>query len=392
LLHLAAGAALAGAVGLGSAEAADPIKIGVVGPKTGPLAGGAAITHWPNFKLWAHQVNARGGLKTKDGARKIELLEYDDRTQPGETIKAVERLATSDKADFIMAPYGTGFNLATAPIFAKYGYPHLAVSAATDQIGELTKRYPTLFFFLGDTTSYARSVAEVLAKLRDEGKIGSRVAMVNVADTFGIELVNAARPVFKEAKFDIVYDTSYPLGTQDLAPVIKAAKAARPDAFVAWSYPPDTFGLAEQAKIEGLNVKVYYSAVATAFPSFLGKFGPSAEFVLGAGGVAYTPPVQGYMKAHKEVTGVDADYWGSPLYYASLQILEQAIEAAGVDRKAVTEYIKSHTFDTIVGRLDIRDQVNRKYWTVGQWQQGVFHGIKGVNTTGATMVQLKTGW
>jgi branched-chain amino acid transport system substrate-binding protein len=55
--------------------------------------------------------------------------------------------------------------------------------------------------------------------------------------------------------FDIVYDKSYPLGTQDYAPVIKAAKSTSPDAFVAWSYPPDTFGLAEQAKIEGLNVK-----------------------------------------------------------------------------------------------------------------------------------------
>jgi branched-chain amino acid transport system substrate-binding protein len=31
--------------------------------------------------------------------------------------------------------------------------------------------------------------------------------------------------------------------------VMKAAKAADPDAFVAWSYPPDTFGLADAAKI-----------------------------------------------------------------------------------------------------------------------------------------------
>ena len=59
--------------------------------------------------------------------------------------------------------------------------------------------------------------------------------------------------------------------------MMKAAKAANPDAFVAWSYPPDTFGLAEQAKIEGLNVKAYYSAVAVAFPAFLGKFGASAR-------------------------------------------------------------------------------------------------------------------
>jgi len=65
------------------------IKIGVVGPKTGPLAPGAAVTHFPAWRLWAHQVNEAGGIKLKGGPRKVELIEYDDRTQPAEAIKAV---------------------------------------------------------------------------------------------------------------------------------------------------------------------------------------------------------------------------------------------------------------------------------------------------------------
>ena len=36
------------------------IKIGVVGPKTGPLAPGTAVTHFPPHQLWTHEVNARG--------------------------------------------------------------------------------------------------------------------------------------------------------------------------------------------------------------------------------------------------------------------------------------------------------------------------------------------
>ena len=392
LMTLAA-IALAGSLGFSAANAQDPIKIGVVGPKTGPLAAGAAVTHWPGFKLWAHQVNARGGLKLKAGPRKIELIEYDDRTQPGETIKAVERLATQDKADFIMAPYGTGFNLATAPIFAKYGYPQIAQAAVTDKIDELTQRYPTLFFVQGSTTSYAQTAIDVLKQLKDAGKIGNRVAVVNVADTFGIELANAARPIFKTAGFDIVYDKSYPLGTQDLAPVIKAAKAANPDAFVAWSYPPDTFGLAEQAKIEGLNVKAYYSAVATAFPAFKNKFGASAENILGAGGVKDTPELRAFYKELKEVTGVDGDYWGNPVYYAMLQIVEQAIEGVGsLDLKAITEYIKTHTFKTHIGEIDVRNQKLNWLWTVGQWQGDIFHGVAGVGVKDPKPVQLKAGW
>ena len=393
LLSFTIAAAFAGLLGIGAANAQDTIKIGIVGPKTGPLAGGAAVTHFPNFDLWVHDVNKRGGLKLKTGQKKVELIVYDDRTNPGETIKAVERLATQDKVDFIFAPYGTGFNLAAAPTFAKHGYPQLAVASVTDQIKELVGKYPTIYFWIGDTTSYARSVAEILRDLVKEKKIGNKVAMVNVADAFGIELANAARPIFKEAGLELVYDRSYPLGTQDLAPVIKAAKAANPDAFVAWSYPPDSFGLAEQAKIEGLDVKVYYSAVGTAFPGFGAKFGKSAEHVLGAGGIHLTPAVLDYRKRHKEVTGVDADYWGSAIYYAALQMLEQSIEAVGsTDTKAINDHIKSKTFETIAGTIDQRKQSNPWFWTVGQWKDGSFHGVKGVNTKGEVPVSLKSGW
>src|SRR6476646_6920303 len=308
---------------------AGVVKVGVVGAKTGPLAPGAAVTHFPPFRLWAHEVNARGGLKLKSGPAKIELIEYDDHTQPPETIKAVERLATIDKADWIAGVFATGFNLASAPTFAKYGYPQLAESCVTDQAPALIKKYPGLFVFQQSTTTFAKGAISVLKQLKDGGQIGNKVAVVNVGDDFGIELANAGRPLFKEAGFDIVYDKSYPLGTQDYAPVIKAAKGTNPDALIAWSYPPDTFGLAEQAKIEGLNVKAYYSAVATAFQGFSQKFGPVAENVLGAGGMVDTPEVNDYYKRHKEITGIDADYWGNPCYYASLEVLAQSIEGVG---------------------------------------------------------------
>lgn len=393
LLTIAAAATLTGSLGLGAASAQDTVKIGVVGPKTGVLASGAAVTHFPGFKLWAHDVNARGGLKLKGGQKKVELIEYDDRSMPGEAIKAVERLASIDKVDYIMGVYATGFNLAVAPIFAKYGYPQVTQAAVTDQMDALTKRYPGLFFVQGSTTAFATSAINVLKKLKDEGKIGNRVAAVNVADAFGIELANAGRPLFKKAGFELVYDKSYPLGTQDYSPVVKAAKAANPDAFVAWSYPPDTFGLAEQAKIENLGVKAYYSAVAVAFPAFEKKYGKSAENILGAGGITDSPAIREFYKRHKQVTGVDADYWGSPIYHAMLQILTQAFEGVGsMDRKAITAYLKSHTFKTHIGELDIRSQKLNKFWTVGQWQDGVFYGVASTGLPGAKPVIIKTGW
>lgn len=387
-------AAVAGLTMTFGALAADTVKIGAVAPKTGPLAGGAVVTQWPNVELWVKQVNARGGLKLKDGQKKIELIEYDDKTNPAEHIKAVQRLATQDEVDFIVAPFGTGFNIAAAPIYAKYGYPQIAVSAISDKIEELTSRYPNLFFTLGTTTSFVEGVRDILVKMKNDGKIGNKIAMVNVADAFGIELADAARPLFAEAGFEIVYDKSYPLGTPDLSPVMKGAKASSPDAFVAWSYPPDTFALAEQAIIENLDVKAYYSAVATCFPAFGGKFGSKINGVLGAGGVdVSSKKMQDYRAAHKEITGKDADYWASANTYVSLQILEQAIEGVGtLDKKAVTQYIKDNTFDTIMGDIKFENQFSNKFWTVGQWQDGVFHGVSSVNVDGALPVIEKSGW
>ena len=382
------------ALGIGLASAAEMLRIGAVAPKTGPLAAGSAITHWPNVKLWSTQVNERGGIKMPDGTRrKVKIIEYDDRTNPGETIKAVTRLATQDNAHFIIAPYGTGLNLAVAPVFAKFGYPQITTTSITDKIPSLTKRYPGIFFTLGNTTSFANSVAKILSKMRSQGKIGNRIAMVNVADAFGIELAESARPIFKKSGFNIVFDKSYPLGTQDLSPVMKGAKASNPDAFIAWSYPPDTFALTGQAKIENLQVKAFYTAVATGFPVYGQKFGKSIENVLGAGGVnPDTPAFRAYAKAHKKVTGKDADYWASPVVYASLQVLEQAIEAKGTDRKAVTQYIKDATFKTVMGPWKFKNQVIENFWTVGQWQNGKFYGVASTGMPGEKPVSVKTGW
>ncbi|MEM6460740.1 MAG: amino acid ABC transporter substrate-binding protein [Pseudomonadota bacterium] len=393
-LKLAAALAVASATATAGANAADTVRIGAVAPKTGPLAGGAAVTHWPSIQLWVAQVNADGGLMVDGEKMMIELIEYDDQTNPGETIKAVQRLATQDDAHFIIAPYGTGLNIAAAPIFARYGYPQIAVSAITDQQADLSSKFPNMFFTLGTTSAFSEDAVQILTDMREAGQLGNKIAMVNVADAFGIELATVAREKFLEAGFELVYDTSYPLGTQDLSPVVKAAKAAEPDAFVAWSYPPDTFALTEQAIIEDLDVAAFYTAVATPFPAYGDRFGAAANGNLGAGGVnPDSEAFQAYAAAHKEVTGSAPDSWASATTFASLQILQQAIEAVGLDREAVSAYLKDNTFDTVLGPMTFGEHnSNAAFWTVGQWQDGVFRGVAARERDGVAEVQLKDGW
>ena len=261
-------AALASALFAGGAQAQDTVKIGWALPKSGPGAPGAAITTLPNYQVWVKDVNDAGGLNVGGKKMKIEVIEYDDRSNSEELIKAIERLATQDKVDFILAPWSTGMNLAAAPIFNKYGYPHLAVTANSNRSPEMVKRWPNLTFWLGLPSEIIDGLVTTLDTLRKDGKIGNKVAMAAVGDQFGIEQSTAAREGFKKAGFEVVYDKSYPFGTQDLQPIVKDAQAANPDTFVAFSYPPDTIGLTDQSKIAGFSPKVFFVGVGTAFPLF----------------------------------------------------------------------------------------------------------------------------
>ena len=253
---------------------------------SGPNAAGAAITTIPNYKLWFHDIEAAGGIKLGDKRVPIEVVAYDDQSSNEELIKAIERLVNQDKVDILLAPWGTGMNLAVGPTFAKYGYPHICATCATDHAYELTKRWPNSFWMLGTSTMGANSLVEVLDKLHNAGKINDKVAMVSVADAFGIELANASRPVLAKAGFKLVMDESYPITTQDFSQLINQAKGSGADTFVAFSYPPDTFGLSGTAVALQYNPPAFYTAVGTAFPVYRDQIMKgNEEGVLGIGGV-----------------------------------------------------------------------------------------------------------
>ena len=379
------------------AQAQDSIKIGWSISKTGPFAAGASVTTLPNYQVWVKEVNDAGGIMLKSLGKKlkIEVVEYDDRSNSEEMIKAVERLADQDKVDFILPPWSTGLNLAAAPVFHRLGYPQLAVTANTNRAVEMSKRWPGLSFWLGLPSEIVDGVVETLVKLQKEGKIGNKVAMVSVSDQFGIEQSTASRAGLKKAGFDLVYDKSYPIGTQDLQPLLKEAQAAAPDTLIAFSYPPDTFGLTDTAKVIGFNPKVFFVGVGTAFPAFKGKFQANAEGVMGIGGSnANLPGVKWYIQRHKEIIGREPDRWASPVTYASLQVLQQAIERVGkIDRAAVIKEINSGEFDTIIGKIKLVDGQNKNIWAVGQWQGNDFLGVAPTNKEGAVAPMVpKPNW
>ncbi|MDH2234904.1 amino acid ABC transporter substrate-binding protein [Pigmentiphaga sp. GD03639] len=377
------------------AHAQDAVTIGYAVSKTGVNAGGAGITTIPNYKLWVHEVNQAGGLKVGAKRLPIKVVEYDDRSSSEDAVRAVERLITQDKVDFLLPPWSTAMNLAVAPTFHRYGYPLLAGSAVTERAPEFAKRWPNSYWLLGTGSQYAEALVDQLTSLRKAGKIGDSIAMVSIADGFGIELATAARAAFQKAGFKLAYAKTYPVGTQDLAPIVTEARNLNPDVFIAFSYPPDTMAITDQARVLGFNPKVFYTGVGTAFPLYKNRFGANVEGVASLGGIdANSPAVKAYIQRHKEVTGAEPDRWASLVTYAGLQVLQQAIEKAGtLDRKAVSAKIASEEFDTILGRINLKNHMVPNMLTLGQWQNGEFVGIEPASHAGAAkLVFPKSAW
>ena len=97
--------------------------------------------------------------------------------------------------------------------------------------------------------------------------------------------------------------------------------------------------ITEQARIAGFNPKVFYTGVGTAFPLLQAEVRRQHRGRDGHRRLERRQPGdQGLPGAPQgsAANGAEPDRWASPVTYASLQMLQQAIERVGkIDREAV---------------------------------------------------------
>lgn len=374
------------AASMGSASRAqqgDVIKIGYAASLTGPNAGGALTMTKPNYEFWVHEINKAGGLLLGGKRYPVELIVYDDRSISEEAVRAVERLVTQDKVDIVLPPWGTALNLAVGPLFNKYGFPQVTSTSITDRQPDLAKRWPMSFLLTGTATSYAESLVEVLVEAREQGKIDDKVAMVSVSDAFGIDQAAAARKAFARHNFTLTYDRSYPVATQDFSSILAEVKDSK--VFIAFSYPPDTVAITEQAQLHRFNPDIFYVGVGGPFPMYRERFGASIEGVITQGGINFESELQReYLKAHTEVIGKEPDHSGMIVQHAGLQAYQQAIERVGsLDFPAIAEVLKTSTFQTVLGEVTLHDQTMSGTFKTGQYRNGVVVGLSPRKNPGA---------
>jgi branched-chain amino acid transport system substrate-binding protein len=368
---------------------AAPVRVGYSMSRTGPWTGGAQVSQEPNFLLWAEQQNQAGGLDVKGVRRKIELISSDDRSDTETVVRTYEKLMGSDKVDLVLPPWGSNANFAVAPLANRFGYPFLAPTALSRRLAEMKLPY---FFLL---LQQPKAMCEAIVDMFKANGIRT-VACVYVDDLFGLENYAAFKVALQGTGINLVEDKSYPGGVKDLSPVLRSIKDKNPDAFVGFTYPPDTILASRQAKEIGFNPKVFYASVGTAFPLYRNVMTPAgAEGVTGMGSwnAKTSPGAKAYFDAHVTSQKKEPDRWASGACWAGLEVLTNAVKQAGLDRKAIRDYVAGTTHKTIIG--DIRFQGSENVGTpgtIGQWQNGEFEVVWPAARATAKLNVNKPAW
>jgi branched-chain amino acid transport system substrate-binding protein len=349
-----------------------PIKIGMSMPQTGSLgAGGKAALVALN--MWVEDVNKKGGLL----GRKVELIAYDDQTNPALTPSIYTKLLDVDKVDLLIAPYGT---VPTAPIMPLVKQRDLLLMGNFSfQVNRTVKHDK---WFNNSPWNDASSWSDGFIK--NGQKLGAKSIAILAADQeFAQNLANGARELAKKAGLKTVYDQNYPPATVDFSSMIRGIRAAKPDMVFVMSYPNDSvaivravneIGVGESVKIFGGGmVGLQFTPNMVSLGSLLNGIVNYNSYVPGMKYPGVEDFLQRYAQKAAEAKVDPLGFYLPPFNYAIGQMLEQAITATkSLDHKKLADYLHKNEMKTIVGPI--------RFGPDGEWAnprvvQAQFRGI-----------------
>jgi branched-chain amino acid transport system substrate-binding protein len=369
---LAAG--LAAAPAPASAQS-EPIKIGFSLALTGPLApnGKQALL---GAQIWAEEINAKGGLL----GRKVELINYDDQSNPANVPGIYTKLLDVDKVDIVMGPYGTNLNAPAMPIVMQKGKVFIGFFAL-DINSEF--HYPKYFSMLPTGPKPREAFTDGFFQMAaQQNPKPQTVALASEDAEFARNACEGARENSKTYGFKIIYDKNFPPGTTDFSPVIRALQAANADLVVVCSYPLSSVGIVQSANELGLKPKMLGGAMvglqATVFKNRLkSKLNGIVNYETWVPSPKLMAPAKAFFEKYQErakAAGVDPlGYYLGGWGYADFQLIGEAVEGAkSLNDDKLADYLRKNEFKTIMG--DIKFGKNGE-WTKSGMLQVQYHGI-----------------
>src|SRR5438067_7266583 len=342
---LAAVVAIAAAALVPAARAADPIKLGFGMALTGGLSanGKPALLA---MQIWKDDVNKKGGLL----GRSVELVFYDDQTNPATVPGFYTKLLDVDKVDLVTSGYGTNLIAPLMPIAMER---KLTIMGMFGLANNEKYQYPNYFQIQpagpDPQTSTAIGFFELAAKQTPKPQT---VAIVGADAEYPQNAMVGARELIKKFGFKTVYDKNYPPSTVDYTPIVRAIKATNPDILFVASYPPDSVGMLRAAHEVGLQPKIMGGGmVGLQFTTIMNSMGSKLNGIVNYDywvpeKTMMFPGIQDFFKQYQPRAakeGVDTlGYYLPPYAYAAMQVLGQPVEASkSIDQQKIADYIRA---------------------------------------------------
>jgi branched-chain amino acid transport system substrate-binding protein len=335
------------------AYAADPMKVGVSLALTGGVAAnGKQILMALEF--WRDDVNAKGGLL----GRPVELVYYDDQSNPSNVPALYTKLITVDKVDLLLGPYATNMVAPAMPVIMQNNKTTISFLA----IGiNRHFNYPRYFSMVPVGPKGPGAFSDGFFELAAaQSPKPQTVAIVSADAEFAKTAADAARDNAKTAGFTVVYDRSYPPPTTDFLPVMRAVQAANADIVYVAAYPPDTVGIVRAANEINLVPKMFGGAmIGMLVTPIKVQLGPLANGLVIGESFVRAPPFEFpgvadlFKRYQAKAAGQGVDPLGHgfvPFGYAAGQVLAKAVEETkSTDNDKLAAYIHGNTFKTVVG-------------------------------------------
>lgn len=342
------------------------------------IGGIKAIIKWVNTTY--------GGVKVGGKKLPLDYKYYDCESKKEAVTSLLERLITSDKVHFIMAPYSSSLTLAGAPVAEKYGIVYMDHGGASDKI--FTQGFRYIVQTIGPGTRYHVGTLDMLKKKDPSAK---RLALAYKDDEFARSVMDGAEAHAKALGYEIVFKRTYPPAVTDLTPMLSDLKASRPDIVLGGGHLADGQLFAQQMADLGINPRALSLVAAVTLPAFQQALKGKADGVMGPShweyGVTFTkekarkagqswigPSQEEFLKLFKEAAGKDLrpEYHAAEAGAAVLSLVLAIEKANSLDSDKVRAAMGELSFASFYGgwKIDNTGKQIGHDMIDAQWQGG----------------------
>lgn len=247
----------------------EPVRIGLIGPFTGPSSD-FGLPMRKGVELAINEINSVGGFL----GRPFELVLHDDQGKPDTALAASEQLAKEG----VVATIGfcnTGNALKSLKVYQEAQLP-LIVPCATGS--PITATYPPRESYIFRTS--ARDAIQAPFVVNHLVRRGwTKVAIFADETGYGEAGLKDVVKALEAQNLNPVHVARFPLGVKDLTNELEAARSAGANAIFSYTVGPENATIAKGRK--ALNWEVpQVGAWPLSFPFFINGAGAAAEGAL----------------------------------------------------------------------------------------------------------------